>query len=375
MATNNAVDLTNTGIVVYDGAGTFYGRSITGTGGIDITNDDGVSGNINVDGSGISSPNQPQNLGISYSGGTFSVCSADGTALSGSNIGYVTMQDNTAGQIVQIPVTANQTFTDGSSGTIDNALLGLVSGDIWATDIPIFLYAVLNDDGDAVNFMVSRDPTRKISPVNTSISKTGSIINVDQSDFFSLGDVTITDYDENPCCCLGAFRMQFDGSTNSWTVQALNDYDGIGQFHEMTRFEMPSGVNGSAASTYFQSNAGTEPRFTTSRVYYWVNSSGNVKYLGEHNSCNVSGVGANELLPTLPARCGGGSGNDGYIFHFLDSATGKMFIEMGTMNGGAIYISGINASGFAPGITNANITTTDSFSYQGIYSAWPFTQP
>ena len=46
MATNNSINLKDSGVAVYDGSGTFVGRTITGTTDfIDSTNGDGVSGN------------------------------------------------------------------------------------------------------------------------------------------------------------------------------------------------------------------------------------------------------------------------------------------------------------------------------------------
>lgn len=45
MTTNNAIDLNQTGIVVYDGIGTFFGRTLTSTGNtVTITNPSGVAG-------------------------------------------------------------------------------------------------------------------------------------------------------------------------------------------------------------------------------------------------------------------------------------------------------------------------------------------
>ncbi len=50
MATNNAINLSSSGLSSYDGSSTFNGRTITGdTAFIDITNGDGVSANPNVD--------------------------------------------------------------------------------------------------------------------------------------------------------------------------------------------------------------------------------------------------------------------------------------------------------------------------------------
>lgn len=49
MATNNVINLNQSGLCVYDGAGTFLGRSlISGNSGITITNPDGIAGNPTI---------------------------------------------------------------------------------------------------------------------------------------------------------------------------------------------------------------------------------------------------------------------------------------------------------------------------------------
>ncbi|MGL5626603.1 MAG: hypothetical protein ACRDDW_03670 [Candidatus Rhabdochlamydia sp.] len=50
MATNNAIDLNQTGVVVYNGTGTFFGRSFTSTGNtVTISNATGVAGDPNLE--------------------------------------------------------------------------------------------------------------------------------------------------------------------------------------------------------------------------------------------------------------------------------------------------------------------------------------
>lgn len=55
MATNNAINLNASGMVAYDGAGTFSGRTLTAGTGISITNGSGTGGNptISSTGSGL----------------------------------------------------------------------------------------------------------------------------------------------------------------------------------------------------------------------------------------------------------------------------------------------------------------------------------
>lgn len=55
MTTNNAINQSAAGLVAYDGAGTFTGRTITNGGGLSITNGNGTGGNptLSVTGGGF----------------------------------------------------------------------------------------------------------------------------------------------------------------------------------------------------------------------------------------------------------------------------------------------------------------------------------
>jgi hypothetical protein len=67
MATNNAINLTASGVVAYDGSGTFAGRTLTaGSSKIDITNGDGTAGNPTIDAT-------EANFTLDNIGGTLSV--------------------------------------------------------------------------------------------------------------------------------------------------------------------------------------------------------------------------------------------------------------------------------------------------------------
>lgn len=55
MATNNAINLSAAGVTAYDGLGTFFGRTIQGTGNVNVTNGDGIAGNPSISVSGIMS--------------------------------------------------------------------------------------------------------------------------------------------------------------------------------------------------------------------------------------------------------------------------------------------------------------------------------
>lgn len=241
------------------------------------------------------------NIGIAYAAGTFTVQGANGTALSAANPGYVTLQSKSVpGRLVTIPVTANQTFTDGAAGTIDNQRFDFVTGVNWSNDMPFYLYAVSHDNENAIAFGVSRGPCFSVSPGAASIGKTGAVVNVGQSDFFLLGNPTVAEYDANPCIPLGSFRMQFVGATDSWTVSALKTTDGVGQWHDSTIWTMPAGVNGATAGTFFQAVGGTQIIFATQVVRYRLTRTGLCSYYFLGENCTQAGVGENPARLTLP---------------------------------------------------------------------------
>jgi hypothetical protein len=352
--------------VVPDGAG-----QISLLGGVGIQTRSVAANVIKID--NISSTPGTQNLGIAYSAGTFTVQGAS-AALSTSNPAFVTLQSKAnPGQLKTITVTANQTFTDGAAGTTDNARFGLTTGVDWSNDIPFFLYAVMDDTETLVNFMISRNPCARVSPASTSISKTGSIINVDQNDFFSLGNITVTSYDSNPCLCIGAFRMTFAGATDSWTVTALTTVDGIGKFMQGMVFTQPSGTNGAASGTFILSNAGTEPQWTTQVLDYSINTDGEVHASFYGHLVNVDGVGASLVQFILPYASnflsGGNVAYNANIFWY-DASANAYYIMIGGVDNGNSYTSTMKADGNSGANTNASYKSNDEFSFEVCYPAY-----
>jgi len=401
MATNNAINLKSAGVTYYDGAGAFgaaafansaalvstsagvpvytgtmtNGQSVFGsTGATPVAGTPTSTGGNYILGAGTQkyipanfAPG-PSNIGIAYSSGTFTVQGFDGTALSATNPGYITLQSKAnPGRFVTIAVTANQTFTDGSAGTIDNARFGVTTGVNWAQDMPFFLYAVMDDTESLINFMFSRNPCATVSPASTSISKTGSIINVNQADFFSLDNITVTSYDSNPCICIGSFRMQFAGATDSWTVQALSTNDGIGNFNDNQVFTFPSGQNGAAAGTYILSNAGTEPVWTTNGMVYSIQRNGLVKYNFDGVNASTAGVGTNTLQPILPYATSSSNQEAANIFCFTGATVvvGQVATLSSSYNVASMTVHANSAF-----VTNAAVTLTTSLQITMIYRAF-----
>lgn len=237
-----------------------------------------------------------RNIGFTYNGGTgvFTVCAQDGSALSASNPGYVTLQDRSnPGLLMTIAVTANQDFIDdvGASEIIGN-LFGLTTSIATTVDIPFFVYAVTNDAESAISFMISRFPNATTSPVAAKIGKPGTTAASTQGSFFALENITETDYDSNPCVSIGSFRMTMSAA-NDWTVVALASRDGVGHYQEGLQFSFPRGQFGAATGKVFKNNGGTAPDDADGGYTYYIDSENNRIYWQlAFPALDTAGVGA-----------------------------------------------------------------------------------
>ncbi len=337
--------LAGTGIVVHTAADTYTERSIavTASTGLSVADGDGVGANPTLAGidasdsvKGVATFDEndflvtsadvtfaartrqkyhgyTENLGINYAVGTgvFSVTSADGTALAVTNPGYVVLvSQTTPGILVTYEIVANQSFIDsnGTSEIVDN-LFNLTTGDDWDQDLPFYLYAVANDDEDAISFMCSRVPNRELSPVAAEIGDPSAANADEQWGMFSFEDITEAEWDDNPCACIGGFRMQFiqPGGADDWTVQTLSALDGIGKFYEGTRFGFPTGLMGAASGTYILDFGGTAPVFTTNTFNYFVEKSGRVHiYVNLDGDGGTDGAGAVAFIMRFPFQIAAG---------------------------------------------------------------------
>ncbi len=237
-----------------------------------------VNGNLNASISRLGA----HRLGITYNAGTglFSVTGSNGSALSNSNIGYISIPSKSApGRILNFALTADQAFIDdnGSSEIIGN-LFGHTTGRATTQDIPFFIYAVLNDAETALALMCCRVSHLQTSPAAANIGQPGSAIADLQNDFFSFDTITATDYDANPCVCIGCFRMRMSAS-DDWTVQTLASSDGIGKFYDGVYFTQAVGHYGADASVYTIANGGTAATFSSINVQYMVNRDGTCNYI------------------------------------------------------------------------------------------------
>lgn len=205
------------------------------TGGLQLISDSLSDGSVTPDKLSLQvrqSADYIANYGISYSNGTFSVTSSDGSAFSSTNRGFVTFQNrDNPGQLITLNQLANQDFLDAASGSSEIAgnLFGKASGVDSTQDVIFFLYAVMNDDQDTIQMMISPTSCQNVSPTTTNIGMPSNPIADSEDSFWSFDDITVGDYDGNPCVELGCFRMRkTGGAANDWTVQGLNSSDGIG---------------------------------------------------------------------------------------------------------------------------------------------------
>jgi len=249
-------------------------------------------------------PGGYENLGITYSAGTFTVCAADLSALSATNPGVVYLPSQvTPGTVIRHLITANQTFIDDAgASTILNNLFGYVTSVAIVTDVPFFIYCNVTTTDTTPIFGLCRVPGKKYGAATANIGMP-STANADvQTSMFMFSDVTAASYNLSPCVMVGSIRMRMSAS-DDWTVQALTRWDGIGQFQESTQFSTPTGQFGANASTITIANAGTAPVFTTTSTLYTVTPDGFVTYLLVLNGdAGTDGSGAVSGLVTIPFK-------------------------------------------------------------------------
>lgn len=244
------------------------------------------------------------NLGITYNAGTgvFKITSKDGTALSATNPARITLQDKSnLGYFTTVAVTADQSFIDdnGASEIIGNQF-GTTAGVAYGYDRPFFIYAVINDSANSIQFMLSDNPCATTSPASASIGMPSTPAADDQGSFWSLDNITATSWDQNPCVCVGSFRMR-KSILDDWTVQTLNSNDGIGKWQDNVTFQVPFQQFGADANSYIRPNGGTVPTFAGEGFYYKINRNGFVNSWGFYD-VNNSPSGTQTVNHVLPYK-------------------------------------------------------------------------
>lgn len=299
------------------------------------------------------------NLGLTYTSNTLSVTAADGTALSAANPGYVTMQDKSSpGVLKKYTITANQGFIDdtGSSEIIGN-LFGLTTSVAWIYDIPFFIYAVTNDAEDAIAFMISRMPGKRMSPVVAEIGAPDDAVADEQYSFFSFDNIDETLYDANPCLMIGSIRMQMSAS-DDWTVSALEMQDGIGRINVERIWYFSPGQRGAASGKYFRDNGGTAPVYTSQSYYYVIHPyTQTFDVFGVFSTVSTAGVGAVTFKLPSPFEISSSTGHRSNAY-YVDNSGGDDRIQVVT-EGGVNDIANFYIDGSSVPLQNQDIDAGD----------------
>ena len=285
------------------------------------------------------------NLGFDYASGTgvFSITSADGTALSATNIGYVTIwkrESSDPGKLVTIPITANQSFIDdnGVSEIIGN-LFGLTTGVAYGQNLPFWIHAVLNNDEDGIAFMLSRVSGSSTTPAAADIGAPDDAVADSQNDYWSFDNIDETLYDLNPSMPIGVIYMQMSAS-DDWTVQGLYASGsglnfpsaGMASQNSDQNFAVAQAQFGAATGTHMIANSGTAPTFTTDTMLFEMDTQTVNCWFYLTGNTATDGAGAVTAQIALPytAACDGGSGNiivgSGYVIS--PAYTGMVMFEM-----------------------------------------------
>lgn len=327
------------------------------------------------------------NLGLTYASGRLSVTAADGSALSGSNPGFVRIASVTSGEVVVLRIEENKFFDDDAAATsdIDNEEFGATTARAWGSDRPFFGYACNSDDtDDGVEIAVSPNPSATRSPATTNIgyhnapAATPSDLNFF---FLTASDVT-TSHDVVPCTRIFTIHMQMS-SGDDWTVQPLASHSGtgIGRFPSQQYYALPTGQMGANTGNYIVS-AGTSPTWATMAsviARYRIREDGTVTYFFSTNEAgnatNGSGTGAVSVaLPYKPSAMYGTSTFSGYLpvgGYLAAGATtatlGVLFMALDT----DVSVARIFDTGLASLLENDfSSAANDDLSFQVTYKAF-----
>lgn len=290
-------------IIAATGATSAYANLASADSSVNITNGPNT---IDLSVSTIDpAPFEYSNLAFSVNTGasTITVHSVDGTALSALNPAKITFASKaTPGTYVTITVTANVSM-DWSD--MDGNTMGTEGAKAWANDIPLYMYAVLNDAENDCTFGLARVPHHSASGSAANIGTPATANADDDTSLFLFESVTIGDYDDNPVVVLGTVAAT-KNATDQWSFSAISGgQTGISSFVRGVRYSMPGDQNG--GNGYHMYSAGTAPLFSSSSLNYDIRPDGYISISFAMNQLTNIGVGGNTLNVMSPLRPGGGA--------------------------------------------------------------------
>jgi hypothetical protein len=240
-----------------------------------------------------------ENLDFTLSTQTVTVHGADGTALGASNPGYICLPSNsTPGNLILYTITANVSMTNTE---MNGNLLGTTASTAHGDSRLLYLYALSNDNEDAIAFAWGCIPHIKKSPVSTEIGDPSSAVADEQISLYAWDDITETSYDDNNCSSFGTIKATKDAS-DIWSFDAMIEgEDGMGLFQESNRLDYTEGNHGANSGTYTVPNGGTPAVFSTSRTTYRMFRNGFILAdISLGNDGGTDGSGAVDAKFTLP---------------------------------------------------------------------------
>jgi hypothetical protein len=189
--------------------------------------------------------------------------SSDGTNLNISN-GFVRLPLNGNSSGLNKVYTINQNYRILGTHLNDN-LLGKRQGDNWFLNMPLYIYAVSNQQNNQVWFAVSRVPWRRKSTNSnisgSAIAKNGneqtSFVYMQKFDGENWVNPILGDFSETSCKAIGTFLVQ--STQDNWNIQALDLQTKIGHLAESRTYVFPTGLYGAPTNQHFQiaSSTGT----------------------------------------------------------------------------------------------------------------------
>jgi hypothetical protein len=201
---------------------------------------------------------------------TVSIRAANGTSLSASNPGWVTVPSRLPAKTVTLQLTADLSFVDGgpSSEADDSDLFGwtfgVTSGVSWHNSVPVFIYAVNVDDRDEhLVFGISRSPSMTLTPPVGRLGRKGAPpqpaagtaddVRRQEAVFLITTETDLTRFAGRPASLVGATAMNKPAAADNWLIWSSDDY-GFGRQALTTilagTYRFPTGQNGAAAGRY-----------------------------------------------------------------------------------------------------------------------------
>jgi len=299
------------------------------------------------------------NLSFTHSAGTLTLAGADGTALSTTNPGYVCMQSNaTAGRLVLHTITANDTLT--VSDMTDN-LFGTTNAIAWGSSMPLFV-GFTSDSTDAnLEPVICRLPHMGVTPASSANMGDPSSANADlESSIFFFNDVTEGDYQSMQLGLIGSLTATKAVTTNAWTLDALTNQDGVGQWNDSRAFTFPVSQNGAGTGKYFAQDANTAPAFSTNSATYFLSRDGRVRYQYAGITVTTSGTGISVLEIIIPLFRNASHANEQNPVKFFDNSASTVRIGIASTRGGNAHRADFFINGLATGeVLQQDVITTD----------------